>query len=117
MNTCKKVIVGMILFAFLASPIISHAASTKSIERRIKTLYSRIENLQAKLVEKGATAMFSADLNDDGVVNGVDLGIVLNSWGECDGEEICEADLNGDEEVDQSDVYVILGFWTEVKNR
>ncbi|MBX3354061.1 MAG: hypothetical protein KF724_00005, partial [Phycisphaeraceae bacterium] len=49
-----------------------------------------------------------ADLNDDGVVNGADLGTLLGSWGACPG---CEADLNGDGTVDGADLGTLLGAW------
>jgi len=48
------------------------------------------------------------DLNGDGVVDGADLGILLNNWGECAG---CEADLNGDGVVDGADLGILLNNW------
>ncbi|MCA9285809.1 MAG: CHRD domain-containing protein [Phycisphaerales bacterium] len=45
------------------------------------------------------------DLNDDGVVDGSDLGILLGSWGTPDN------DLNGDGDVDGSDLGILLGAW------
>lgn len=51
----------------------------------------------------------SADLNGDGTVNGVDLGLLLGSWGPCDG---CAADLNQDGLVNGSDLGLLLGVWT-----
>jgi hypothetical protein len=36
------------------------------------------------LVEWGLTGSgLSADLNDDGTVNGADLGLLLVAWGDC----------------------------------
>ncbi|MFG0274941.1 MAG: hypothetical protein ACF8QF_07785, partial [Phycisphaerales bacterium] len=49
-----------------------------------------------------------ADLNDDFVVDGADLGILLGAWGAA-GEEI--ADLNGDGTVDGADLGLMLGEW------
>ncbi len=49
------------------------------------------------------------DLNDDGIVDGTDLGILLSSWGECRG---CIADINGDGVVDGTDLDLMLGNWT-----
>jgi len=49
------------------------------------------------------------DLNNDGVVNGADLAIVLGSWGPCDG---CPADFDGNGTVDGADLAVVLGNWT-----
>lgn len=49
------------------------------------------------------------DVNGDGVVNGVDLAIILGSWGAC---PACPADLNDDGIVDGMDLAVVLGNWT-----
>ncbi len=46
-----------------------------------------------------------ADLNGDGVVDGADLGILLNSWGPCAG---CAADLNGNGFVNGADLGILL---------
>lgn len=47
------------------------------------------------------------DLNDDGIVDGGDLGILLNNWG-TDGL----GDLNGDGLVDGADLGDLLNLWT-----
>jgi hypothetical protein len=47
-----------------------------------------------------------ADLNDDNVVNGADLGLLLGSWGVCPG---CPADLNNDGIVNGADLGLMLG--------
>jgi hypothetical protein len=47
------------------------------------------------------------DLNGDGSVDGVDLGILLGSWGGPAGP----ADLNGDGSVDGVDLGILLGNW------
>ncbi len=49
------------------------------------------------------------DLNGDGVVDGADLGILLQSWGVCPG---CPADLNDDGVVDGADLGILLQAWT-----
>jgi hypothetical protein len=49
-----------------------------------------------------------ADLNQDGVVNGADLGLMLGSWGPCPG---CAADLNADGIVNGADLGLLLGSW------
>ena len=49
----------------------------------------------------------SADLNDDGVVDGIDLGLVLGYWG-CTG---CPEDLNGDGTVDGGDMGILFAEW------
>ena len=53
-----------------------------------------------------------ADLDGDGAVNGVDLGLLLGSWGECRDGVACPADLTGDEEVDGADLGTLLASWT-----
>lgn len=50
------------------------------------------------------------DLNDDGVVDGADLSILLGAWG-TDGSGT-GADLNGDGAVDGADLSIFLGAWT-----
>jgi len=49
------------------------------------------------------------DIDGDGVVNGVDLAILLGAWGAC-GQ--CAADFNGDGVVDGADLATLLGVWT-----
>jgi hypothetical protein len=48
-----------------------------------------------------------ADLSGDGIVNGVDLAIVLSSWGTAN----AAADLNGDGTVGGSDLGFVLAAW------
>jgi len=52
------------------------------------------------------------DLNDDGVVDGADLGILLNAWGDCPVLENCVGDLNGDGVVDGADLGILLNNWS-----
>lgn len=58
------------------------------------------------------------DLNQDGIVNGGDLGILLASWSTapgapgCDGALCCPADLSGDGVVDGSDLGLLLAAWS-----
>jgi len=52
-----------------------------------------------------------ADLNDDGAVNGEDLGILLAAWGACPGTGTCPADLNDDGAVDGVDLGILLAAW------
>jgi len=47
------------------------------------------------------------DLNGDGVIDGADLGILLNNWG---GSGI--GDLNGDGVVDGADLGILLNNWS-----
>jgi hypothetical protein len=46
-----------------------------------------------------------SDLNDDGVVDGADLGILLGAWGTGAG------DINGDGTTDGADLGILLGAW------
>lgn len=47
------------------------------------------------------------DLNGDGVIDTVDITMLLGAWGEHDGPE----DLNGDGTVDAADLTILLGNW------
>jgi len=49
-----------------------------------------------------------ADLNGDGVVNGLDLGLLLSAWGT---QGFSDADLNFDKLVDGSDLGILLSLW------
>ena len=51
----------------------------------------------------------AADLDGDGAVNGLDLGILLGAWGVC---ASCAADMNGDGMVDGLDLGAMLGAWS-----
>jgi hypothetical protein len=48
----------------------------------------------------------TGDLNNDRVVNGADLGILLGDWG---GNN--SSDLNGDHVVNGADLGILLGAW------
>ncbi len=51
----------------------------------------------------------TGDINQDGIVNGADLGILLAEWGTpCNG---CAADLNNDLSVDGADLGILLFNW------
>jgi hypothetical protein len=64
----------------------------------------------ALLVDKRASD--PADLNDDGVVNGIDLAILLGAWGRCPPKAACDADLNGNGTVNGIDLAMLLSAWT-----
>jgi hypothetical protein len=52
------------------------------------------------------------DLNNDGIVNGADLGILLLAWGACPSPPTsCPSDLNGDNQVDGADLGLLLLAW------
>lgn len=52
------------------------------------------------------------DINGDGVVNGLDLLILLGAWGECQDCDACPADLNDDCTVDGLDLLILLSNWS-----
>lgn len=52
------------------------------------------------------------DFNLDGSVDGIDLDLMLVSWGTCAPESSCIADMNGDGVVDGTDVGLFLANWT-----
>jgi len=55
-----------------------------------------------------ASAQCAGDLNDDGVIDGADLGVQLSAWGLCTG---CAADINDSGVVDGADLGLLLGAW------
>ena len=46
------------------------------------------------------------DLNDDGIIDGLDLAVLLGAWGQSGG------DLDGDGDTDGSDLSIMLGGWS-----
>ena len=55
-----------------------------------------------------AAAGPAGDVNGDGIVNGLDLTILLSAWGTTSGP----ADLNHDAIVNGLDLTLILSSWT-----
>jgi glucose/arabinose dehydrogenase len=52
------------------------------------------------------------DLNGDGVVDVIDLLMLLDAWGEClGGPQECVEDINGDGVVDVLDLLILLDHW------
>lgn len=62
----------------------------------------------SKFFTEGGTPPIVGDLNDDGIVDGADLGALLGEWGQTDSP----ADLNDDGIVDGADLGILLGNWT-----
>jgi hypothetical protein len=54
----------------------------------------------------------AVDLDASGAVNGIDLAIILNTWG-TDGGKYPQADVDGDGVVGGTDLALILGAWGE----
>ncbi|MCA9284760.1 MAG: hypothetical protein KDA22_06080 [Phycisphaerales bacterium] len=50
----------------------------------------------------------AGDLDGDGLVDGVDLGLLLGAWGPCTS---CAADLDGNGAVDGADLGLLLANW------
>jgi hypothetical protein len=63
----------------------------------------------ASLAATGPLVLRPGDLNADGTVNGLDLGIMLGSWGPVTPGN--PADVNGDGTVNGLDLGVLLGNW------
>ncbi|TVQ51421.1 MAG: hypothetical protein EA377_12610 [Phycisphaerales bacterium] len=78
-----------------------------------QTGHGRIDAHAALLeVESRLPSDPSADLNGDGVVNVLDLLLLLNDWGPCpSGGAECPADLNQDGEVNVLDLLLLLNEW------
>ncbi|MEE8458414.1 MAG: dockerin type I domain-containing protein [Phycisphaerales bacterium] len=62
---------------------------------------------------RGDTVQFVVgDVNGDGIVDGIDVTLLLESWGACaDAPSLCPADLNGDGEVGINDFLLLLASW------
>ncbi len=50
-----------------------------------------------------------ADVNEDGIVNSADLGLVIGAWGVCDG---CREDISGDGFVNAIDIGLLIAGWS-----
>jgi hypothetical protein len=62
-------------------------------------------------VELWAVLAIPGDLDGDGCVDQVDLGVLLADWG-CSGEG-CPGDCDNDGDTDQSDLGILLAHWNE----
>ncbi len=61
--------------------------------------------------ENCTVCSITGDLNGDGVVNVLDLLILLENWGQCDNTRDCPADLNDDGIVNVMDLLILLENW------
>lgn len=53
-----------------------------------------------------------SDLNNDGLVNAVDMTILLSAWGSCPSAGYCLGDRNADGQVSSPDFTYLLSEWT-----
>ena len=86
------------------------AATTYTL-RNYTTATNRLQwpiQLNGQLASCGSTSACPADQNNDGVVNGADLGLLLGAWGPCPN---CRADINIDGVVNGADLGLLLGAW------
>ena len=69
-------------------------------------------NVAGRWIDGGGNVVCDCpgDLNADGLVNGVDLGVLLGQWGVCTGSS-CVGDLDGDGTVNGADLGILLGDW------
>ena len=67
-----------------------------------------IDNIVLKSTECVENPGVPGDMNNDGLVNGTDLGLFLAVWGDFGGP----GDFNGDEIVDGADLGFLIAGWT-----
>ena len=70
--------------------------------------YGEVEDYTLDVIEKVPDNCVG-DVNNDGQVNGADLGSLIGAWGPCSGP--CPADFNGDSVVDGGDLGQLIGAW------
>jgi hypothetical protein len=69
--------------------------------------YTNVRTAYALATEGAPPPPCTGDIDDDGLVNGIDLAIVLTDWGTTNPR----SDLNGDGSVDGSDLAGVLAGW------
>ena len=62
-------------------------------------------DLQPPVVQELPSLCLSADLNNDGTIDGIDLDILIGNWGNS------QCDLNGDAIVGIEDLEFLLNCW------
>ncbi|NBP52443.1 MAG: hypothetical protein EBU70_14905, partial [Actinobacteria bacterium] len=91
------------------APIVNETAvdiSTPGFDTR--TGFGRID--AAAAVREARLRAGLGDLNGDAAIDGIDLGLLLATWGPCS-SFACAADLTDDGYVDGDDLGVMLGNW------
>jgi len=81
--------------------------SARFIRIRVAADAASVPEVDAVVAVRAARAI--ADLNNDGRIDGSDLGILLGAWGSC---AECWADMNHDGHVNGSDLGILLGSWS-----
>jgi hypothetical protein len=69
-------------------------------------------NVAGRWIDLGGNVVCdcAGDFNADGLVNGIDLGVLLGQWGVCSGAN-CVCDIDGDGSVNGADLGLLLGDW------
>lgn len=108
---------GTHVYTLMNAPIGAYAFSTGASTKANVTLADFVKSQAHPKASSSVTAILHAvavsaivpgDVNGDGLVNGVDLALVLGSWGPCAG---CPADINSDGIVSGLDLAIVLGSW------
>lgn len=86
--------------------VVPEAGETWEVELRGTLVTGTFVNLFYDAMTLTECAL--GDLNGDGIVNAVDLSILLGAWGSDD----LVADINGDGVVNSTDLALLLGGWT-----
>ncbi|MBC24489.1 MAG: hypothetical protein CMJ32_11330 [Phycisphaerae bacterium] len=71
-----------------------------------------VDGFSISVFDCGEEPGIPGDYNNDGIVDGEDLGVLLGAWGTFD----CEFDLSGDAAclIDGEDLGTLLGNWTSI---
>ncbi|MDG2031474.1 MAG: choice-of-anchor B family protein [Phycisphaerales bacterium] len=101
--------------SFLVSDYVTPSTSvrvrfTAADENAGSVIEAGIDGLSIDVVSCDDASIL-ADINNDGLVDGQDLSIVLGFWGACEDPGNCPADLTLDGIVDGQDLSIVLGFW------
>ena len=69
-------------------------------------------DLGGNIFDIGCQEQTSGDLNEDGNVDGQDLGALIGMWGLCL-DQPCVGDLDGDGQVGGTDLAILIGAWSQ----
>jgi hypothetical protein len=61
--------------------------------------------------EQGVACLCPSDIDGNGVVDAIDLAIVIGYWGTNGGKEYPQADIDRSGEIDAADLATLLGAW------